>query len=167
MTDDGSHNDGSHDVDSITASANATTFASRNPGKAVQEARGRKKKEPLSDSQQQERKERQARNTMRAEDLQADIDAFCAQRAATIVALAQKHDKEIDYIRSLLLNESGFKSMRITSLYNAVMHHLKEEGNVGMFFLLALSLPSAHDGSFLQRSLAATTSSMRAWTRTR
>ncbi|KAJ7690541.1 hypothetical protein B0H17DRAFT_1201662 [Mycena rosella] len=121
-------NGSSHD--SITASANATTFASRNPGKPVQEARGRKKREPLSNAQKEERRQRQAKATMRAEDLQAAVDAFCAQHADTIVLLAKKHDKEIDYIRSLLLNETGFKASREVSLYGAVMHHLKQEGNI-------------------------------------
>ncbi|KAJ6477233.1 hypothetical protein DFH09DRAFT_1342205 [Mycena vulgaris] len=95
--------------DGIASSSDATTFASRNPGRAVQEARGHKKTEPLSDSQKQERKDREARARMRAEDLQADIDAYYAQRDDTI---------------------SSFKASREPSLYRAVMHHLKAEGNI-------------------------------------
>jgi hypothetical protein len=132
-------------ADGIASFSDATTFASRNPGRAVQEARGRKKTEPLSDSQKQDRKDRKARARMRAEDLQADIDAYYAQRDDTIVTLAKKHDKEIDYIRTLVLNESSFKASREPSLYRAVMHHLKAEGNIGNSHFVLLAASSTHD----------------------
>ncbi|KAJ7192616.1 hypothetical protein GGX14DRAFT_406143 [Mycena pura] len=102
----------------------STTFASRNPGKAVQQARGRKKGEPLSDSQKKALKEAKAQRKVRGDELFADIEAFCAYRGKLTVDLATKHDRSVDYIKTLLLNESSFKSTREVTLRNAIMHHL-------------------------------------------
>ncbi|KAJ6527942.1 hypothetical protein DFH09DRAFT_1094573 [Mycena vulgaris] len=106
----------------------STTFASRNPGKAVQKARGRKKGQSLSDTQRKDFKEAKAKRKMRSEDLFADIEAFCAYRGKLMVELASKQDRDVDYIKSLLLKESAFKSTRAFSLRNAVMHHLRLQG---------------------------------------
>jgi hypothetical protein len=114
-----------------TATQDKTTFSARNPGKAVQQARGRKKGQPLSMTQKLAMKEANKARQIRAEDLAADIEAFCAYRAELMARLASKHDKSIDYIKALLLNETGFKAVREVTLRNAVMHHLKLQGDIG------------------------------------
>jgi hypothetical protein len=134
MSDDG---DGTNVISSTSAAHISTTYASRNPDKAVQLARGRKKGEPLSDTQKKGLKAAKAERKRRSEDLFADIEAFCAYRAKLIVELATKHDRDVDYIKSLLFNESSFKATRAVSLLNSVMHHMRlEEGQGGFFFFL-------------------------------
>ncbi|KAJ7200120.1 hypothetical protein GGX14DRAFT_572234 [Mycena pura] len=120
--------DNSHDAPgtTTTTSTDTTTFASRNPGKAVQEARGRKKGEPLSDGQKAERKEKAARRKVLAELLAEDIEAFCAYRSNLVVSLAAKHDKEHEYIKKLLESGSSFKGTHNISLRNTVMHHIRK-----------------------------------------
>ncbi|KAJ7179983.1 hypothetical protein C8R43DRAFT_1117324 [Mycena crocata] len=105
-----------------------TSHASRNPGKAVQEARGRKKRDPnlpaLTPAEKATRAKALKQRQQDNEAMFADIDAYYAQRAETIVALALKHDKTPDFIKSLLLNSSQFKAERKVSLRNAVTSHI-------------------------------------------
>lgn len=141
MPSDGSHD--SHVTIGTTTSNDTTTFASRNPGKAVQQARGRKKGEPLSDSQKMARKEQAAQRKLRADDLAEDIEAFCAYRGEIIVTLAAKHDKEPAYIKALLESGSAFKTTRKVSLRNAVMHHIRQEETIGAQLFFSSCYPLA------------------------
>lgn len=110
---------------------NATTHASRNPNKAVQEARGRKKGEPLSDSQKATRKEQAARRKLTTEDFNEDIDNFYAYRGQIAVELAEKYGRTVEYIQALLINASQFKATRTVTLRNAIIHDISVKGKLG------------------------------------
>ncbi|KAJ7126504.1 hypothetical protein C8R43DRAFT_1111297 [Mycena crocata] len=117
-----------------------TSHASRNPGKAVQEARGRKKRDPNQPAPTPEKATKAKAAKQKKEEIDAmwaDIDAFYAQRAETIVALALKHDKTPDYIKALLNNSSQFKAERKVSLRNAVTSHIARTETADDGFKLA------------------------------
>ncbi|KAJ7106467.1 hypothetical protein C8R43DRAFT_1045614 [Mycena crocata] len=118
-----------------------TSHASRNPGKAVQEARGRKKRDPDQPAPTPAEKATKAKAAKQKKEgidaMWADIDAFYAQRAETIVALALKHDKTPDYIKALLNNSSQFKAERKVSLRNAVTSHIARTETADDGFKLA------------------------------
>ncbi|KAJ7085133.1 hypothetical protein B0H15DRAFT_951156 [Mycena belliarum] len=115
------------------ASSSATSaHAARHPGRMVQQARGRKKGQPLSDIQKAKRSAADVERAIKDEELAADIDEFYAFRAQTMVDLAAKHGRSVDYIRTLLTNSSQYKQTREISLRNAVIHDIavkaKEDG---------------------------------------
>ncbi|KAJ7090450.1 hypothetical protein C8R44DRAFT_957496 [Mycena epipterygia] len=136
---------------SSTVPSNATTHASRNPAKAVQEARSRKKAEPLSDSQKATRKEQAARRQMTTQDFNDDIDKFYAYRGKIAVELAEKYGRTVEYIQALLINASQFKTTRTITLRNTIIHDIsvkgKEDGkNLKLSELQALADQQILDG---------------------
>ncbi|KAJ6599946.1 hypothetical protein DFH09DRAFT_901650, partial [Mycena vulgaris] len=109
----------------------ATSHASRNPTKEVQEARQRKKGEPLSDSQKASRAQSTRDRQITAEDFAVDVDAFYAYRGKVILELATKYHRTPEYIKGLLINASQFKTTRNVSLRNAVMHDISTTAKAG------------------------------------
>ncbi|KAJ7124032.1 hypothetical protein C8R43DRAFT_1135819 [Mycena crocata] len=116
-------------------SSDATSFASRNPGKAVQDARGRKKKNPRdapTDAEKATQAINDAQKKLDKENFNIDLDAFYSLRAQVTIDLAEKYHKTPEYIKSLLINSSQFKAERAMTLRNAVMHDIsskaKEDG---------------------------------------
>ncbi|KAJ7702803.1 hypothetical protein B0H17DRAFT_1127739 [Mycena rosella] len=87
---------------------NATTHASCNPTKDVQNARGRKKGEPLTDAQKATHAAATVKRKVLVEDFNEDLDKFCALRAQTAAELAAKYNRTVKYIMRFLNNTSAF-----------------------------------------------------------
>lgn len=114
----------------------ATSHASRNPGKDVQDARSRKKAEPLSDAQKATRALTRVAKKLLQEEFEQDLDAFYAYRGKTVIELAAKYSREPDYIKALLINSSQFKQTRTISVRNAVIHDIAVQAKAGEFFFV-------------------------------
>lgn len=107
-----------------------TTHASRNPGRAVQERRGRTKG-TLTNSQKATRERQTAQRRIAAEDLNEDLDVFYGYRTRLCNTLALKHNKTEDYINKLLINASQYKNQRALSLRNALVIDFRIKGRAG------------------------------------
>lgn len=117
----------------MSAAPVKTSFASRNPGKEVIAARGRKKGEPLSTTEKKEAKARHAERLSRRDELTQEIEAFYVYRTDKVTDLATRFDHTPEYIMSLLVSETNFKQTRDISLRNAVMHRIKNTQHIGQF----------------------------------
>ncbi|KAJ7066783.1 hypothetical protein B0H15DRAFT_807475 [Mycena belliarum] len=105
-----------------------SAHAGRNPGRAVQLARSRKKGQPLSDVQKRNRADKALSRKLQDENMVADIEAFHAMRANLTLELANKYSRPADSIRKLLNNASVYKQTRDVSLRSAVMHDISVKG---------------------------------------
>ncbi|KAJ7065963.1 hypothetical protein B0H15DRAFT_958440 [Mycena belliarum] len=105
-----------------------SAHAGRNPGRAVQLARSRKKGQPLSDVQKRNRADKALSRNLQDENMVADIEAFHAMRANLTLELANKYSRPADSIRKLLNNASVYKQTRDVSLRSAVMHDISVKG---------------------------------------
>ncbi|KAJ7232806.1 hypothetical protein C8J57DRAFT_1578507 [Mycena rebaudengoi] len=104
----------------------ATTHASRNPSKQVQETRGRKKG-PLTDSQKATRAVAALARKLAQEALEDDLDKFYALRNKSILDMAAAHDRDPEYIKRLIMSESQYKTTRPMTMRNALMHDFSVE----------------------------------------
>ncbi|KAJ7115402.1 hypothetical protein C8R44DRAFT_880701 [Mycena epipterygia] len=109
------------------SSSTPTTHASRNPGRAVQERRGRTRG-TLTNSQKATRERQTTLRQIAAEDLNEDLDAFYGYRTRLCKTLALKHNKTEDYINKLLINASQYKNQRALSLRNALVIDFRIKG---------------------------------------
>ncbi|KAJ7132560.1 hypothetical protein C8R44DRAFT_731216 [Mycena epipterygia] len=125
----------------MSSSTEATSHASRNPTKEVQEARGRKKGDPLTPAQKATRDLKNRERIVNAENFAVDLDAFYAYRGKTTIELAAKYNRTPEYIKSLLINASQFKTSRSISLRNAIIHNISVNGRAEG---KALKLPELH-----------------------
>ncbi|KAJ7077098.1 hypothetical protein C8R44DRAFT_896392 [Mycena epipterygia] len=112
------------------SSSTPTTHASRNPGRAVQERRGRTRG-TLTNSQKATRERQTTLRQIAAEDLNEDLDAFYGYRTRLCKTLALKHNKTEDYINKLLINASQYKNQRALSLRNALVIDFRIKGRAG------------------------------------
>jgi hypothetical protein len=108
---------------------NDSTWAARNPQKDIIPSRNREK---LTETEKATRKLGQEQARLKKSLLTADVDAYIAERDATIEQLAAKHSQKSDYIKSLVNNSSGFKNKREPALHNALAHFKAVEVNKGM-----------------------------------
>ncbi|KAJ7079412.1 hypothetical protein B0H15DRAFT_752800, partial [Mycena belliarum] len=101
-----------------------------------------------SDIQKAKRSAADVERAIKGEELAADVDEFYAFRAQTMVDLAAKHGRSIDYIRTLLTNSSQYKQTREISLRNAVIHDIAVKAKEGelVLCLLLTSVLTISDG---------------------
>ncbi|KAJ7114706.1 hypothetical protein C8R44DRAFT_880789 [Mycena epipterygia] len=125
----------------MSSGTDATTHASRNPTKDVQEARQRKKGNPLTPAQKATKAIQAQERLITAQDFALDLDKFFAYRGKTALELAAKYNRSPDYIKSLLMNASQFKATRTVSLRNAVMHDISEKSKAEG---ISLGFPELH-----------------------
>ncbi|KAJ7294036.1 hypothetical protein C8J57DRAFT_1043373, partial [Mycena rebaudengoi] len=120
-----------------------STHASRNPGKQVQETRGRKKG-PLTDSQKATRAAAALKRKAAKALLDEDLDNFHAMRNKAIVDMAKAHDRVPEYIKQLVMSESSIKTTRSMTLRNALMHDFSTKAREGASDGRSLSLTELH-----------------------
>ncbi|KAJ7236136.1 hypothetical protein C8J57DRAFT_1530240 [Mycena rebaudengoi] len=104
----------------------ATTHASRNPSKQVQETCGRKKG-PLTDSQKATRAVAALARKLAKEALEDDLNKFYALRNKSILDMAAAHDRDPEYIKQLIMSESQYKMTCPMTIRNTLMHNFSVE----------------------------------------
>jgi hypothetical protein len=109
-----------------------STHASRNPGKQVQETRGRKKG-PLTDSQKATRATTAQNRKLAKALLDQDLDKFHAMRTKSIHDMSKAHNRTPEYIKRLVMSESCIKTTRSMTLRNALMHDFSAKARAGTF----------------------------------
>ncbi|KAJ7109049.1 hypothetical protein C8R43DRAFT_904908, partial [Mycena crocata] len=126
----------------------STSHASRNPARAVQTARQRKKLDPKDKPTPAEKASRaiiQAEKKIAEEAFNDDVDAFFALRGQTIVQLATKHNLTADYVKDRLIQTSQYKAERAPSLRGAPFYcHYALTTNIVLPDGNALHLPELH-----------------------
>ncbi|KAJ7065093.1 hypothetical protein B0H15DRAFT_807738 [Mycena belliarum] len=106
-----------------------SAHAARNPGRAVQLARSRKKGQALTDVQKRKRADNALARKLQDENMGADIEAFHAMRANLTIELATKYSRPADSIQKLLNNASVHKQTCDVSLRSAIMHDISVKGH--------------------------------------
>ncbi|KAJ7232095.1 hypothetical protein C8J57DRAFT_1533258 [Mycena rebaudengoi] len=109
-------------------SSQATMHVSQNPGKQIQETRGRKKGS-LSDSQKATRAMAALKRKIQKAALNELLDQFHALRNKVIVDMARTHSYEVGYIKRLVMSESAIKTTRSMTIRNAVMHDITAQAH--------------------------------------
>jgi hypothetical protein len=112
---------------------NNSTFAGRNPTRAVIPScsRGRK---VLTNVEKLSADARRLLNKENADALQVELDGIFLHRKEEIARLSQKFNKTSDYIQRLLNIGTNYRKSRAPTLQNALIHHKSQEVNGGMLF---------------------------------
>ena len=108
-----------------------TTWAQRNPGKPVVQAKT-KARRVLGPEQRRTLEDKRKTKKMRATELQTDIVALNRERADMVDELAAKHRFKAKFVKQKLLGVSVFKKSRKTSLFRAKLHYLGKKLNEGL-----------------------------------
>ena len=108
----------------------ATCFADRNPLKDVQPPRFRVRKSK-SDAMKLGQAERIAARAQKAEQLKKGIDAIVNSRDREIRDLSEQLDVTEQNIRKLVNGETNYKKHRKPNIFNALVHKMTDEMNMG------------------------------------
>jgi hypothetical protein len=115
------------------------TWANRNPTMEVQSARPQDK---ISTIEQNTQNLGKATKKIKNTQLTADIDTLQLERSAQINALALKHHQKPSHILNILNNSSHYKTTRLPTLQNALVHHKALEVNEGVLLYLLFAVKS-------------------------
>ncbi|KAF6745723.1 hypothetical protein DFP72DRAFT_1077152 [Ephemerocybe angulata] len=106
-----------------------STWASRNPSKAIIPPRNNYKK--LTDAQKITASVRLAQTREKQLQLTEDLGEFKITQARLLQEIAEKHGKSLDYVKGRATAASTFKTPRALNLHNAKLHFLSLEINNG------------------------------------
>ena len=107
-----------------------TTWASRNPGKAVQASRQRAYK-PMTDAERissKMRTEKSREDSQLLHDAVAEVQDYCKAKAEEI---AKQFNRKPDYVYRLIHSATIFKPTRNPNIFNALVHKKAKEVNAG------------------------------------
>ncbi|KAF8198232.1 hypothetical protein K438DRAFT_1584066 [Mycena galopus ATCC 62051] len=127
----------SDDDNTLPEVEGVTTWASRNPGKAVLPPR-RRPKRVVGAEQRRTAKDRVKSKKRRTTALLADIAEINRDREALVRELATKHKFKPKLVKQRLSSITTYKKPRKISLFRAKLHYLAKVLNHGLCFRLSM-----------------------------